>query len=107
MAETPESFARFVLTLDDPRAVGLRASITLSEIIERAREALANPNRFEQFGHLVVEHFGGYTEVQHSGNERGQEGRVVLDGDIPHVDGELLDWIEDQWRGEGKPDEVF
>jgi len=34
-------FARFVATLDDPRAVELRRSITLTEIIDRAKDALS------------------------------------------------------------------
>jgi guanylate kinase len=38
--ERLREFAQFVVTLDDPRAVELRRSITLNEIIARARAAL-------------------------------------------------------------------
>lgn len=35
-----EEYARFIATLDDSRALELRRSITLTEIIKRAKEAL-------------------------------------------------------------------
>lgn len=40
-AERAEEFARFVATLDDPRAIELRRSITLTKIIDRAKDVLA------------------------------------------------------------------
>jgi hypothetical protein len=39
MAETPSSLVQFLLDLDEPEAITLRRTVTLSEIIERAREA--------------------------------------------------------------------
>lgn len=40
-AHALREFAQFVVTLDDPAAISLRQSITLNEIVNRAREALA------------------------------------------------------------------